>query len=125
MKSNGTRLFLFGSATHSDKPRDVDILVVYEPALGPGGALGFRNKLIRRLGKHIAIPIHVVLLSEHEEQEVQFHQVREMPSIDTKGYSSTSTINRLTKKLNACMLVFGEPPIRKKCQGIDFNGEHR
>lgn len=67
-----TRLFLFGSARYSENPRDVDILVVYGSALSPDKALHFRAKLIRKLKKYIAIPIHVILLSDNEEREVEF-----------------------------------------------------
>ena len=66
-----TRLFLFGSALYSENPRDIDILVVYTASLTPGAALQFHTKLVRKLKKYFAVPIHVVLLSQSEECEVE------------------------------------------------------
>ena len=67
-----TRLFLFGSVLYSENPRDIDILIVYASSLKPTGALHFRAKLIKKLKKYVTIPIHVVLLSQTEERELEF-----------------------------------------------------
>jgi predicted nucleotidyltransferase len=69
------RLFLFGSALYSENPRDIDILVVYATSLSPVDALDFRSKLISKLRKYIAIPIHVVLLSQSEERKLEFGKI--------------------------------------------------
>lgn len=66
------QLFLFGSALHSATPRDIDILVVYPAALDAHDALRFRSKLVTKLKKYSSILVHVVLLSDREEHQVEF-----------------------------------------------------
>jgi predicted nucleotidyltransferase len=84
---NRIRLYLFGSAVHCKDPRDVDILLVYPDGVPPETAIRTRSRLVSRLKKILARPIHSVLLSETEVRETAFIE-REMCRPLTRNHIS-------------------------------------
>jgi hypothetical protein len=66
----GSRVFVFGSVINLDNPRDVDVLVVYDPDICQP-ALAYRQHLDLRVSLEslLDVPVHITLLTEAEEAE--------------------------------------------------------
>ena len=66
-------MFLFGSALRESDPRDVDLLVVYDPqAMPPARAAGLRQIVVRACAEAIVRPLDVVLLTGEEARDTRF-----------------------------------------------------
>ena len=70
-KHLGMQLYLFGSATKSETPRDLDILVLY-PRNAMTQAIELRNATVQYIKDLFGLPVDSVLLSFEEEQQVLF-----------------------------------------------------
>jgi hypothetical protein len=66
-------VFVFGSSLTSDEPGDLDLLVVYDlHRCAVGQARDRAEELVAKLAANIPLARHVVVLSEGEEQSVDF-----------------------------------------------------
>jgi hypothetical protein len=66
-------VFVFGSVLQSQHPGDLDLLVVYNQTLCPAKQARLKaEKLVLSLANSINLRRHVVVLSEPEEQSVDF-----------------------------------------------------
>ena len=70
-KHLGMQLYLFGSATKSDAPHDLDILVLY-PRNAMTQAMELRNATVQYIKDLFGLPVDSVLMSFEEEQQVLF-----------------------------------------------------
>ena len=85
-KHLGMQLYLFGSATKSDAPHDLDILVLY-PRNAMTQAMEVRNATVQYIKDLFGLPVDSVLLSFEEEQQVLFafkeRAMRIFPMLET------------------------------------------
>ena len=66
-KVNELKIYLFGSALHSVKPNDLDIVIVYQKKkLSFESIIQLKYKLIEIIENKINLPIDVCLLSDEE-----------------------------------------------------------
>lgn len=70
-KHLGMQLYLFGSATKSEAPHDLDILILY-PRNTMTRAIELRNATVQYIEDLFDLPVDSVLLSFEEEQQVLF-----------------------------------------------------
>jgi len=68
---------MFGSACFADDPRDIDVLIVYDPRKLPvGKAIDFRIRLAKAIFAATRRPVDILLLSQAEVVQTGFlHQV--------------------------------------------------
>jgi predicted nucleotidyltransferase len=67
------KVFLFGSALRGPDPRDVDLLVVYDPSeLAPADAVELRVLLAQVCAAATIHPLDVVLLTGDEARDTDF-----------------------------------------------------
>ena len=70
---DGASVYLFGSACYRDRPHDVDMLFVYNTSLlPPATAYTAFKPLVRLIESEVAIPVHPIVLSEHEARKTGF-----------------------------------------------------
>ena len=70
---NGVRFYLFGSVLHGSIESDIDLLCVYDAVeLPPENAYTKLQPLFADLQARFGSPVHPVLLTNTEEQQVQF-----------------------------------------------------
>jgi predicted nucleotidyltransferase len=62
-------VYLFGSATESDEPRDVDVLIVYGHPLGPATVPGIGPLIGAAVSRVFSLPAHLMFFSEAEARE--------------------------------------------------------
>jgi hypothetical protein len=77
----GIEAHIFGSTLTSEKPQDIDLLLIYDLAkLTVNQAIDVRNRACDALLQVTDIPADIVLLSTKEAEETQFlkkiHSVR-------------------------------------------------
>ncbi len=66
-------VFVFGSALHSNAPKDLDLLVVYDPAGCPPNEAREKAELLASIiGQKSGLCPHVVVLSIKEEESISF-----------------------------------------------------
>lgn len=69
----GVRIYAFGSALVSGAPRDVDLLIVFDPTkVQIDTVLGFRRDVCRSGSVVFALPFDVCLLTEGEARNNRF-----------------------------------------------------
>lgn len=69
----GSALFVFGSALHSGRPNDLDVLIVYDAAVcDPLIAYSYHKGLINDLTVAFGLPVHATLLTYSEAQSTEF-----------------------------------------------------
>jgi len=66
-----TRICLFGSVLSSEVPQDLDILLVYRDDDIRRAAL-HKARLYRYWSSVVALPLHIMMLSERELRETRF-----------------------------------------------------
>jgi hypothetical protein len=70
---DGSSVYLFGSASHSDRYADVDLLILYDPLLCPAARAHAEHKMfVDRMAEIAGAPVHLCLLSYCEEQANDF-----------------------------------------------------
>lgn len=66
---------MFGSARAANDPRDIDILIVYDPAILPvSNAISFRRRLAESVLAATQRPADILLLSQDEIAQTRFLQ---------------------------------------------------
>jgi len=66
-------VYIFGSSARGEKSRDVDVLIVYDKQeCPPQCAHATASPIVTHLQETLFAPIHLVLLSEEEERELDF-----------------------------------------------------
>jgi predicted nucleotidyltransferase len=69
----GSSVYVFGSALSSAQPKDIDILVVYDPMVcSPSRAYAYHEQFLNQLAEMIELPIDITLLSKTEADETRF-----------------------------------------------------
>lgn len=70
---NWARVFVFGSALHTKRPKDLDLLIVYDSTLCPAShARQNAEHLAATIGQTVGLSPHVVVLSEKEDKNISF-----------------------------------------------------
>lgn len=69
-------VWIFGSCLVTNRPNDIDLLVVYDPAssLEVSGVLSCREVLAAHLLSVLQLKPHIILLSRDEELELKFSE---------------------------------------------------
>jgi hypothetical protein len=71
--AGGLKIYVFGSAIRSCSPRDVDLVVVYNPSsVEVDDVLAYRRCLQRDCYAEFGLPLDVCLLTEQEAQNNPF-----------------------------------------------------
>ena len=80
---DGSSVYLFGSASRSDRYADVDLLILYDPTLCPAArAHADHQAFVDTVAEMAGAPVHVCLLSYREERTNGFiGQVAAIPLI--------------------------------------------
>lgn len=88
---NFSKAFIFGSILTSSKPQDLDLLVIYDvDHCQPKEAYFYHKSLYDGLRYYFGLPIHIILLTLHEEKCVRM--VERTHAIPLKEF-----INKLQK----------------------------
>ncbi len=70
---DGAKVFVFGSATRSSRPSDLDVLVVYDSAKLPADTVRkHMEEFFAGLESATGLKVHSVLLTRSEESQTQF-----------------------------------------------------
>ncbi|PGS96099.1 hypothetical protein COC98_19075 [Bacillus anthracis] len=73
IKEYDIKFYLFGSILKKDKPRDIDLLMVYNQDLVKlKSVLKLKNEIVNYLNEGSFIEVDLLLLSIEEELEVSF-----------------------------------------------------
>ena len=65
--------YVFGSFLSSSSPRDIDILIVYDPAIcNPAQAYDLHLEFADNLERAVGLPVHLTLLAMEEERGCGF-----------------------------------------------------
>jgi hypothetical protein len=71
----GTSIYIFGSALHSETPRDLDVLVVYDPAqISPAAVYERMQPTFLELQARTGLSVHPTLLTMTEMFETRFSE---------------------------------------------------
>ena len=78
---------LFGSAVVDDQPRDIDILLIYDPEqFSVDHSIGFRRRIRELLTNATGLLADIVLLSIREAEETRFlDQIHAVPLLTESG----------------------------------------
>jgi predicted nucleotidyltransferase len=96
---NWAEVFVFGSASNSGNPKDLDLLVVYDPAeCPPSQARDKAEVLALELARDLKLQPHVVVLTKSEEEEVRFIQSEGCVEFDSWLKSRADNLNRRTSQ---------------------------
>src|SRR5882672_3458305 len=68
----GVVVYLFGSATRSRSPQDVDVIIRYPDRLDNSEAIALKNRLAQAIEAIADLPIDMTLLSDAEAVSTQF-----------------------------------------------------
>lgn len=70
---SGSQAFVFGSYLSVAQPRDIDILILYDPALhSPKDAYKLHRTFVDYVEQLVGIPVDVTLLTYAEEKSTGF-----------------------------------------------------
>jgi predicted nucleotidyltransferase len=70
---DGAEVFVFGSATRSSRPSDLDVLVVYDTVKLAAETVGnHMQEFFADLASATGLKVHAVLLSRSEENQAEF-----------------------------------------------------
>jgi hypothetical protein len=103
---DGTTLYIFGSALHSQTPQDLDVLVVYDPArVSPLTVYEQMQSTFLELRKRTGLSVHPTLLALTEALESRF--LERYGCIDAAAWH-----------------WLGPPPLATKPQGGSMSPKH-
>jgi predicted nucleotidyltransferase len=69
----GIELYLFGSVLTSERPKDVDLVIVYDPSLvDVDKAIAIRQSLRSGIHEVAGVPADILLLSTSEVEQTNF-----------------------------------------------------
>lgn len=74
LKVQRISVYVYGSMIYHKNPKDIDILVVYDP-ISPDNIyeiISFRKMLEYKFSKISSIPLDIVLLSNKEEAKINY-----------------------------------------------------
>ena len=88
---------MFGSALRSQRPRDLDLLCVYDPKrVVPSAAYGQMRLLVRALSDALNTPVDPTILSDSEAVETDFESQEHCVMLE--DLLCTNWLNRLIMK---------------------------
>ena len=81
--NNVYSVYLFGSWLHSDNPKDIDVLIVYNPTICPPSKIqAMTRPFLEQLRRIFNLEVDTVYLTEKEEKDINFIKTERCISID-------------------------------------------
>jgi len=82
-------IYIFGSYINSEKPNDVDLIIIYDSNIYAKNSIyDYCSNIINQIKEKSRLPIDVTFLSIKEEIEIQFVEFVEAISINDIFYIS-------------------------------------